>query len=119
MCAVLSIWRAWRVEDWKYAIFSDESTFSSRWDQQKRVWRVQNTRFCPQNMKEVAASELLNLIMNEASLSTEELLKRDCVKVSIPLCMLNKLVMAPLERTSVLSHFLSDELPAMLWTIIC
>ncbi|KAH6943830.1 hypothetical protein HPB50_000124 [Hyalomma asiaticum] len=46
---------SWRVEDWKYVIFSDESTFSSRWDQQKRAWRMENTRFCPQNIKEVAA----------------------------------------------------------------
>ncbi|KAH6930546.1 hypothetical protein HPB50_014673 [Hyalomma asiaticum] len=48
--------RSWTVEDWKYVIFPDESTFSSRWDQQKRVWRMENTRFYPQNIKEVAAS---------------------------------------------------------------
>ncbi|KAH6944857.1 hypothetical protein HPB50_005630 [Hyalomma asiaticum] len=62
----------------------------------------------------ITTGELLNFIMSEASLSTEELLKRDCVKVSIPLCMLNKLVLAPLESTSVLSQSLFDELPAML-----
>ncbi|XP_077486466.1 uncharacterized protein LOC144097693 [Amblyomma americanum] len=48
--------RSWRVEDWKCVIFSDESTFSTRWDQQKRVWRMENTRVCPQNIKEVDAS---------------------------------------------------------------
>ncbi|KAH6926498.1 hypothetical protein HPB50_019007 [Hyalomma asiaticum] len=57
--------------------------------------------------------------MSEASLSTEELLKRDCVKVSTPVCMQNELVWAPLESTSVLSQSLSDELSAMLRTIIC
>ncbi|KAH6925359.1 hypothetical protein HPB50_004006 [Hyalomma asiaticum] len=34
--------RSWRVEDWKYVI-SDESTFSSRWDQQKRVAHGEHT----------------------------------------------------------------------------
>ncbi|KAH6922597.1 hypothetical protein HPB50_017023 [Hyalomma asiaticum] len=67
----------------------------------------------------ITTGELLNLIMSEASLSTEELLKRDCVKVSILLCMLNKLVLVPLESTSMLSQSLSDELLAMLRTIIC
>ncbi|KAH6922320.1 hypothetical protein HPB50_013138 [Hyalomma asiaticum] len=48
--------RSWRVDDWKYVIFYDESTLSSRWDQQKRVWRMENTCFSPQNIKDVAAS---------------------------------------------------------------
>ncbi|KAH9384310.1 hypothetical protein HPB48_026303 [Haemaphysalis longicornis] len=30
---------AWSVDDWAEVVFSDESTFSSRWDQQRRVWR--------------------------------------------------------------------------------
>ncbi|KAH6927727.1 hypothetical protein HPB50_007629 [Hyalomma asiaticum] len=67
----------------------------------------------------ITTGELLNLIMSEASVSPEELLKRDCVKVSIPLCMFNKLVFASLESTCVLSQSSSDELPAMLRTIIC
>ncbi|KAH6930606.1 hypothetical protein HPB50_015374 [Hyalomma asiaticum] len=67
----------------------------------------------------ITTGELLNLIMGEASVSAQALLKRDCAKVGIPLCMLNKLVLAPLERTSVLSQTSSDELPAMLRTILC
>ncbi|KAH6930032.1 hypothetical protein HPB50_008103 [Hyalomma asiaticum] len=66
----------------------------------------------------ITTGELLNLLMSEASMSAEELLKRDCVKVSIPLCVLNKLVLSPLESTSALSESFSDELPAMLRTII-
>lgn len=42
--------------DWKCVVFSYESTFWSRWDHQKRVWRTENTRFSPQNIQEVAAS---------------------------------------------------------------
>ncbi|XP_075530153.1 uncharacterized protein LOC142563485 [Dermacentor variabilis] len=49
--------RSWKVEDWKYVIFSDESTFSSRWEKQRRVWRMENTRFSPQNVKQVAARQ--------------------------------------------------------------
>ncbi|KAH6941928.1 hypothetical protein HPB50_024444 [Hyalomma asiaticum] len=52
-------------------------------------------------------------------ISLQEHLKRDSVKVSIPLCMLNKLVLAPLESASVLLQTPSDELPAMLRTITC
>ncbi|KAH9372905.1 hypothetical protein HPB48_022926 [Haemaphysalis longicornis] len=39
--------------------FSDESTFSSRWDQRKRVWQTENTCFGPQNSQKVAASARL------------------------------------------------------------
>ncbi|KAH6924680.1 hypothetical protein HPB50_021821 [Hyalomma asiaticum] len=60
--------RSWRVEDWKYVIFSDESTFSSRWDQQKRVWRMENTRFCPQDINEVAASGRTSANLSRLSL---------------------------------------------------
>ncbi|KAH6946876.1 hypothetical protein HPB50_015666 [Hyalomma asiaticum] len=65
----------------------------------------------------ITTGELLNLIMSEASVSTVELLNRDSVKVSIPLCVLNKL--APLESTCVLRQSLCDELLAMLRTITC
>lgn len=36
---------AWGVDDWGEVVFSDESTFSSRWDQQRRVWRPYNCRY--------------------------------------------------------------------------
>ncbi|KAH7984580.1 hypothetical protein HPB52_022854 [Rhipicephalus sanguineus] len=32
----------WTTEKWGDVIFSDESTFSTRWDQRKRVWRPLN-----------------------------------------------------------------------------
>ncbi|KAH6942934.1 hypothetical protein HPB50_012238 [Hyalomma asiaticum] len=50
----------------------------------------------------IITGDLLNLVMNQASVSTEQLLKRDSVKVSIPLCMLNELVLRPLQSISVL-----------------
>ncbi|XP_077516601.1 uncharacterized protein LOC144127466 [Amblyomma americanum] len=31
---------SWGPEEWRLVIFSDESTFVSRWDQQQRVWRL-------------------------------------------------------------------------------
>lgn len=31
-------------EEWKNVVFSDESTFCTRWDQQRRVWRPLNSR---------------------------------------------------------------------------
>lgn len=34
----------WTTEKWGDVIFSDESTFSTRWDQRKRVWRPLNCR---------------------------------------------------------------------------
>ncbi|KAH6924126.1 hypothetical protein HPB50_012524 [Hyalomma asiaticum] len=52
----------------------------------------------------VTTGELLNLIM-----SSEELLERDSVKVSIPLRMFNKQVLAPLESTSAVRQCSSDE----------
>lgn len=35
----------WSVTDWGEVVFTDESTFSSRWDQQRRVWRPYNCRY--------------------------------------------------------------------------
>ncbi|KAG0421743.1 hypothetical protein HPB47_002403 [Ixodes persulcatus] len=35
----------WTISEWGEVIFTDESTFSSRWDQRRRVWRPYNTRF--------------------------------------------------------------------------
>lgn len=34
----------WNEEEWKNVVFSDESTFCTRWDQQRRVWRPLNSR---------------------------------------------------------------------------
>ncbi|KAG0410584.1 hypothetical protein HPB47_012284 [Ixodes persulcatus] len=41
---------------WDQVAFSDESTFSTRWDQQKRVWRPCHTRHNPEYVQHVAAS---------------------------------------------------------------
>ncbi|KAH6946559.1 hypothetical protein HPB50_013974 [Hyalomma asiaticum] len=35
---------AWTVDDWRCVIFTDESTFSTRWDQRQRIWRTDNAR---------------------------------------------------------------------------
>ncbi|KAK8786936.1 hypothetical protein V5799_023289, partial [Amblyomma americanum] len=34
----------WSVEDWGEVVFSDESTCSTRWDLQRRVWRPLDCR---------------------------------------------------------------------------
>ncbi|KAH7964697.1 hypothetical protein HPB49_000719 [Dermacentor silvarum] len=34
----------WSAEDWQKVIFSDESTFTSCWNQRLRVWRVRGSR---------------------------------------------------------------------------
>lgn len=52
---------SWSESDWKCVVFSYESTFWSRWDHQKRVWRTENTRFSPQNIQEVAASRRVSV----------------------------------------------------------
>lgn len=35
----------WTVDDWSQVIFTDESTFCTRWDQKRRVWRPWNCRY--------------------------------------------------------------------------
>ncbi|KAH9380496.1 hypothetical protein HPB48_014078 [Haemaphysalis longicornis] len=45
----------WSVDDWKQVVFSDESTFTTRWDQERRVWRPVNTRYEPEYIQEVAS----------------------------------------------------------------
>lgn len=35
---------SWTVDDWMNVVFTDESTFTSKWDQQRRVWRLVCTR---------------------------------------------------------------------------
>lgn len=30
---------SWTVDDWRMVLFSDESTFTTRWDQRQRIWR--------------------------------------------------------------------------------
>lgn len=35
----------WSAEEWREVIFTDESTFCTRWDQQQRVWRPLNSRY--------------------------------------------------------------------------
>ncbi|KAG0412789.1 hypothetical protein HPB47_010070, partial [Ixodes persulcatus] len=29
--------------DWQNVLFTDESTFTTRWDQRQRIWRADNT----------------------------------------------------------------------------
>lgn len=36
--------QTWGSEEWREVVFSDESTFSSRWDQERRVWRPMYSR---------------------------------------------------------------------------
>ncbi|KAH8029148.1 hypothetical protein HPB51_023688 [Rhipicephalus microplus] len=36
--------QTWGSEEWGELVFSDESTFSSCWDQERRVWRPMNSR---------------------------------------------------------------------------
>ncbi|KAH7973167.1 hypothetical protein HPB52_022173 [Rhipicephalus sanguineus] len=40
----------------KLDFFSDESTFTTRWDQNQRVWRPVNARYDPLDVQEVASS---------------------------------------------------------------
>ncbi|KAH6948867.1 hypothetical protein HPB50_026618 [Hyalomma asiaticum] len=35
-------YKGWGVDEWSQVIFTDESTFCTRWDQQQRVWRPLN-----------------------------------------------------------------------------
>ncbi|KAH9364957.1 hypothetical protein HPB48_012965 [Haemaphysalis longicornis] len=46
----------WSVDDWKQVLFSDESTFTTIWDQKRRIWRPMNTRYEPEYVQEVAPS---------------------------------------------------------------
>ncbi|KAH6925737.1 hypothetical protein HPB50_009273 [Hyalomma asiaticum] len=48
--------RSWTVEEWRNVIFTDESTFTSKWDQQQRTWRTQGTRFDAPNLHRVASN---------------------------------------------------------------
>ncbi|KAG0426015.1 hypothetical protein HPB47_026834 [Ixodes persulcatus] len=34
---------SWSPADWENVLFSDESTFTTRWDQRQRIWRADNT----------------------------------------------------------------------------
>ncbi|KAH6948092.1 hypothetical protein HPB50_022817 [Hyalomma asiaticum] len=33
----------WTTSDWENVVFTDESSFTTRWDQRQRVWRPENT----------------------------------------------------------------------------
>ncbi|KAH7978859.1 hypothetical protein HPB49_007093 [Dermacentor silvarum] len=46
----------WSANDWGRVVFSDECTFTTKWDQRARVWRPDRTRFRPQFVQRVAAS---------------------------------------------------------------
>ncbi|KAH9373156.1 hypothetical protein HPB48_004901 [Haemaphysalis longicornis] len=41
----------WSIDDWKQAVFSDKLTFTTRWDQKRRVWRPVNTYYEPESYK--------------------------------------------------------------------
>ncbi|KAH7981670.1 hypothetical protein HPB52_000675 [Rhipicephalus sanguineus] len=47
---------AWTVNDWKDVIFSDETTVPTVWDQKRRVWRPDCTRYEQCYLQEVATS---------------------------------------------------------------
>ncbi|KAH7936256.1 hypothetical protein HPB52_021086 [Rhipicephalus sanguineus] len=47
---------AWSPDDWGRVVFSDECTFTTKWDQRARVWRPDRTRFRPEFVQRVAAS---------------------------------------------------------------
>lgn len=47
---------SWTAEDWGCVLFTDESTFSTRWDQRQRIWRVVNTRFEPCHLQHISSS---------------------------------------------------------------
>ncbi|KAH6941459.1 hypothetical protein HPB50_018217 [Hyalomma asiaticum] len=34
----------WTTSDWENVVFTDESSFTTRWDQRQRVWRPENSR---------------------------------------------------------------------------
>lgn len=36
---------AWSADDWRRVVFSDECTFTTKWDQRARVWRPDRTRY--------------------------------------------------------------------------
>ncbi|KAG0425980.1 hypothetical protein HPB47_026882 [Ixodes persulcatus] len=42
--------------DWQNVLFTDESTFTTRWDQRQRIWRADDTRFKPGNLQRIASS---------------------------------------------------------------
>ncbi|KAH7956358.1 hypothetical protein HPB52_008594 [Rhipicephalus sanguineus] len=46
----------WGVDEWSQVIFTDESTFCTRWDQQQRVWRPLNCRYRPEYTQNVLSS---------------------------------------------------------------
>ncbi|KAM7315266.1 hypothetical protein ISCGN_005048 [Ixodes scapularis] len=47
---------SWSPADWENVLFSDESTFTTRWDQRQRIWRADNTRFQAPYLQRVASS---------------------------------------------------------------
>ncbi|KAM7315852.1 putative transposable element tc1 transposase [Ixodes scapularis] len=46
----------WTVDQWRTVVFSDESTFTTMWDQRLGVWRPDCHRYDPQFIQNVAAS---------------------------------------------------------------
>nr|XP_054919978.1 uncharacterized protein LOC126516939 [Dermacentor andersoni] len=40
----VSVVEDWTPDNWRAVVFSDEATFCTRWDQQKRVWRPEKAR---------------------------------------------------------------------------
>lgn len=36
---------SWSPDNWRAVVFTDEASFCTRWDQQRRVWRPQNCRY--------------------------------------------------------------------------
>ncbi|KAH7951116.1 hypothetical protein HPB52_004747 [Rhipicephalus sanguineus] len=46
----------WTENEWHEVIFTDDATFSTRWDQQRRVWRPMNCRYVPHYCHSVLSS---------------------------------------------------------------
>ncbi|KAL1466052.1 hypothetical protein MTO96_042972 [Rhipicephalus appendiculatus] len=47
---------AWSADDWSRVVFSDQCTFTTKWDQRAGVWRPDSTRYRPELVQRVAAS---------------------------------------------------------------
>ncbi|KAL1473290.1 hypothetical protein MTO96_038772 [Rhipicephalus appendiculatus] len=47
---------AWSAGDWSRVVFSDQCTFTTKWDHRAGVWRPDSTRFRPEFVQRVAAS---------------------------------------------------------------
>ncbi|KAH6920207.1 hypothetical protein HPB50_028806 [Hyalomma asiaticum] len=52
----------WTTSDWENVVFTDESSFTTRWDQRQRVWRPENSR---RSLHGLSADDLWGAIKEE------------------------------------------------------